>query len=339
MSDAGPTLATIGEQGVIDLFAPPGGAIGEKVVVPNGDDAAAYFVDPRYVSVVTTDSLVEDVHFLTQSAPPVRIGRKLMAVNLSDIAAMGAAPRYALLAVCFPRSTPVALARDIATGVQDMARQHGVAIIGGNVSSSPGPIVLSATLIGRAKPDELVRRRGSQAGDAIFVTGQLGQAKAGLHVMQTVGPLERGDPRGGLVASLTDPQPRVAAGRALARDQLVHAMTDVSDGFASDLAHLLQPEDLGAVIEADALPTSAAFRGYCSARGLSPERMALEGGEDYELLFTAHPREAEAIVAACASVGTPVSRVGTVMPEPTFQARLPGGQLEVLMGGFQHFSE
>lgn len=337
MNPRGRTLADIGEAGVIALFAPPGGAIGEKVVVPNGDDAAAYFVDPRYVSVVTTDTLVEHVHFELGHGPEIHVGRKLISVNLSDLAAMGAAPRYALLSCCFPKSLPVVVAERIAIGTREVAKAHGVAIIGGNVTSSPGPIMLSATLIGRGEPDELVRRRGSQPGDAIFVTGHLGQARAGLHVLQTAGPVGKGDPRAALILALTDPVARVKTGRALARGHFVHAMCDISDGFGADLRSLLRLEQLGARINGSALPLAAGCRAYCEAQGMSPERCALEGGEDYELLFTAHPRETEAIVSACASTGTPVSRVGVVTPNPLIDVELPTGEVIPLVGGFEHF--
>ncbi|MEO1233686.1 MAG: thiamine-phosphate kinase [Myxococcota bacterium] len=333
----GHTLSDIGEAGVIALFSPPGGAIGEKVVVPNGDDAAAFFTEPRYVSVVTTDTLVEHVHFELGHGPEIRVGRKLMSVNLSDIAAMGATPRYALLSVCFPKSLPVVVAERIAIGVREVAKAHGVAVIGGNVTSSPGPMMLSATLVGRAEPEELVRRRGTQAGDAIFVTGRLGQARAGLRVLQTTGPLEKGHPWSKLVVALTDPKARVKTGRALARGRFVHAMCDISDGFGVDLRSLLRLEQLGARIDARALPISAATRDYCAAQGLSPERVALAGGEDYELLFTAHPRDTDAIVAECASTGTPVSRVGMVTAEPLLDVEMPSGELIPLIGGYDHF--
>lgn len=331
------TIASLGEDRVIELFAPSGGALGEKIVVPNGDDAAAYFVEPRYVSVVTTDTMVERVHFELSHGPALRLGRKLMAVNLSDIAAMGASPRYALISVCFPKSTPIGVVEAIAEGVQASARSFGVAIIGGNVTSSPGPIVLAATLIGRADPEQLIRRRGTQAGDAIFVTGQLGHARAGLLVLNSVGPVEKSDPRMTLVSALTDPKPRVAAGRALARTHLVHAMCDVSDGLGRDLRHLLEPESLGARIDASTLPTSAALRGFCQSQGFDLERTALEGGEDYELLFTAHPRDSEAIVSTCAAAGTPVSRIGMVTPDPSFEVLNVDGEVEGLPGGYDHF--
>ena len=331
------TIEALGEEGLIELFSPPGGALGERVVVPNGDDAAAYFVEPRFVSVVTTDSLVEERHFVLGGTPPVRVGRKLMAVNLSDIAAMGAQPRYALLSICLPRSCLTDTARAFAQGIQEMCRTHGVAVIGGNVSGSPGPIVLTATLIGRAEPEELVRRRGTQAGDAIFVTGHLGHARAGLHVLQTGVLPEKGDPRWALVSSLTDPKPRVAAGRALAKAQLAHAMCDVSDGLGCDLRRLIVPEGLGATLDARLLPMSAVLQSFCQARGFSPERFALEGGEDYELVFTAHPDDEDAIARTCASAGTPVSRIGTVQDEARLVVEMTDGTFEALPGGFAHF--
>lgn len=331
------TLAEIGEDALIGLFESPGGSLGEHVIVPNGDDAAAYFVEPRYVSVVTTDTLVEGRHFDLSYGPAFKVGRKLMAVNFSDVAAMGARPRYALLSLCFPGSTPVDVARGIASGVTDMARTYGVAVIGGNVSGTSGPITLGATLIGRAEPSDLVRRRGAQVGDAIFVTGQLGEARAGLQILMEGIELEKGDRALSLVSAQLDPTPRVAAGLALGRHKLAHAMCDVSDGFGQDLRRLLVPEGLGARIEGHALPISAALQAFCAAKGLDPVDTALRGGEDYEILFTAHPRDHDGIVQACAAEGTPVSRVGTVLAEAQFEVVMPDGFVRGLPGGFDHF--
>jgi thiamine-monophosphate kinase len=337
MSGKSGTLAELGEDGVIALFNHPGGALGERVVVPNGDDAAAYVVEPRFTSVVTTDTLVEGLHFDFAHGSAAAVGRKLMAVNLSDIAAMGAGPRYALLSVCLPKTMRVETAQAIAGGIREMCESYGVAVIGGNVTGSPGPAMLTATLIGRAEVDELVRRRGALPGDAVYVTGQLGLAKAGLHVLQTSGIPEKEDPRMSLVAALTDPKPRVPAGRALARGRLAHAMCDVSDGLGQDLRRLLVPEGLGARLDAGRLPTPRALEAFCSERGLSAAWFALEGGEDYELLFTGDRRDETAIVDACAAVGTPVARIGEVTVEPELRVRMADGTLEDLPGGFDHF--
>lgn len=333
----GDTIDAIGEDGLIDLFAIEAGALGGKVLVPNGDDAAAYFVEPKYVSVVTTDSQVEGVHFDLAYTPPNAVGRKLVAVNLSDVAAMGAMSRYALLAVSLPPTTKVEVAKRIALGIKDACKSNGVAIIGGNTTTIDGPIVLTVTMIGRAQPSELVRRRGTLVGDAIYVTGHLGDARAGLEIARAGPPPDPDDPRFSLFSALIDPVARTRAGRKLGEAGLLHAMCDVSDGFSRDVQRLLVPEQVGAQIDASAVPISAALQRYAESSQRSPIPIALAGGEDYELLFTADPHHEAAIIELCANAGTPVTRVGTVTAEPEIQAVLPTNEVIALPRGFEHF--
>lgn len=328
----------IGEQGLIQIFDVEGGALGGKVLVANGDDAAAWFVDPKYASVVTTDSQVEGVHFDLSYASPVMLGRKLMAVNLSDLAAMGARPRYVLLSVCIPAQYRVDLVQKIAHGIREMCKLHGVAVIGGNTSTIKGPMVLGATLIGRAEPDELVRRRGAQVGDAIYVTGRLGDAKAGLRMLQAGHRPAPDSPFHALYAAHSNPQPRVEVGRRIAQHRLPTSMCDVSDGLGADLRHLLVPEGLGARLEGAALPLSDAMRAYAQQAGFSAEEEALTGGEDYELLFTADPADDRHVVDICSSAATPVARIGTVTSAPDLEVILSDGSVCDLPTGFEHYA-
>lgn len=331
------TVGALGEQGLIDIFSIDGGALGSKVLVGNGDDAAAWFNDPKHCSVITTDCQIEKIHFDLRYASPQKVGRKLIAVSLSDVAAMGATPRYALLSVSFPAETPVEVATGIAAGIREQCRAHGVAILGGNTARTEGPIHLEGTLIGRAQPSELVLRRGTQVGDAVFVTGQLGSARAGLHCAEQGAKLGHGDYRRELLDALIDPEPRVKAGRSLAKASALHAMCDVSDGLGTDLRHLLVPEGLGARLDAPSLPLSPAVRRYAAEAGLNPELLALQGGEDYELLFTAAPEDEKLVRDICASVATPVSLIGTVTVSPEIEVTMTDGHILPVPGGFDHF--
>lgn len=328
------TLKDLGEDRVIALFARKPSA-GSELLVPNGDDAAAYLVAPGKASVVTTDTLMEGVHFDLEHGPAINVGRKLMAVNLSDIASMGALPRYALLTVSMPSSTPIEVAEAIAAGIHQQCDAFDVELIGGNVSGSPGPIALGVTLVGEAAPADLVRRSTAQLGDGIYVTGYLGQAKAGLQLALAGARPEAPDPRALLYRDFVDPTPRVRAGRGLAGR--ASAMCDVSDGFSRDLSQLVGASGHGALIESTALPISAELRGWCDNEGRVAEQVALEGGEDYELLFTASPDADEAVRRACATAAVPVSRVGVVTEAPDIHIRWPGGQLTPPAGGFDHF--
>ena len=331
------TVKEIGEDGLIEIFSVEGGSLGGKVLVPNGDDAAVWFLESKYANVITTDSQVEGVHFDLAYTSPVAVGRKLVSVNLSDVAAMGARPRYLLLAVCVPPQTPVAVVQKIAAGIKEMCKLYGVAVLGGNTTTIHGPMVLTATVVGRAEPDELIRRRGTQVGDAIYVTGRLGDAKAGLRMVQAGHVPSPSSPYYSLYRGLVDPQARVEAGRRLAQGRLVHAMCDVSDGFGRDVRRLLVPEGLGARIDGHALPISQALRSYAAEAGLSAELEALMGGEDYELLFTADPVEEALIIEACSSAATPVCRVGTVLAEPELEVIMPDGAVVDLPTGFEHY--
>lgn len=333
------SVREIGEEGLIKIFDVEGGPLGGKVLVPNGDDAAAWFVDPKYASVVTTDTQVEGVHFDLKYTSPISVGRKLVAVNLSDLAAMGARPRYLLLSVCIPPECAVDVVKKIAHGIREMCKLYGVAVIGGNTTTIRGPMVLGATLIGRAEPDELVRRRGAQVGDAIYVTGRLGDAKAGLRMVQSGYLPDNESPFNVLYRALTDPQPRVEVGRRIAQHKLPTAMCDVSDGLGRDLRHLLVPEGLGARIEAHALPISQALRQYAQHAGFSAEQEAMQGGEDYELLFTADPADDRHVIEVCSSAATPVARIGTVTASPELEVWMPDGSVADIPCGFEHYGE
>ncbi len=327
----------LGEDGLIALFGQPGGALGDKVVVANGDDAAAWFVEPRYVSLITTDTLVEGVHFDLSYTPAHAVGQKLLAVSLSDIAAMGARPRYALLSVSFPPNTPAEIAERIALGARECAKQFGVAIIGGNTTRTSGPIVLASTVIGRAEPHEIVRRRGTHIGDVIFVTGTLGDARGGLHLAKHAGRPAHSDHRLALFDALIAPRPRVEVGRRLAQASLLHAMCDVSDGLGRDLRRLLEPEGLGARLDANLLPISAALRAYAAELGQPAEPWAIAGGEDYELLFTADPADERAIIDTCASIAVPVTRIGHVTTDTEIEVIMTDGSVVPAATGFEHF--
>jgi thiamine-monophosphate kinase len=332
------TVGELGEDRLIEIFAEDTGNLGSRVIVPNGDDAAAFVVEPKFAVVVTTDSLVEGVHFDTAYYAPQKIGRKLMAVNLSDIAAMGARARYVLLSICVPPSMSVESAKGIASGIREQCRAYGVSIIGGNTTRTTGPIVLTATLIGRVEPDDIIRRRGTLHEDGIYVTGRLGEANAGLRLVKTQTLPTADHPLYQLFSALVDPVPRIEAGRALARTKAVHAMCDVSDGLGRDIVRLLAPEGLGARIEAHTLPISNALELFAKDAGLSPEELALEGGEDYELLFTADPALEKEVIEACAGVATPVTRIGTVIAAPEIEIFMSDGSVIAPPSGFDHFA-
>ncbi len=330
------TVRALGEEGVIALFFGPSGAADPRLVIPNGDDAAAWRSPAGLASVITTDSLVEGQHFDLTYSPARAVGRKLLAVNLSDLAAMGARPRFALISVCFPPSASVAVVREIGEGLSEACRENGVVVIGGNTAGIAGPMVLTATLVGEAAPERLVKREGAQADDGIFVTGRLGDAVAGYHAA-THGRRPRvGEPEYPLFQALIDPTARVDAGVRLAELGALSAMCDVSDGLGRDLRRLLALVGLGAEIEVTRLPISEALRAYAQNE-LEASRWAMAGGEDYELLFTAPVGHEPALRAACREAQTDLSRIGRVTSAPAVQAVFPDGRVEPVPTGFEHF--
>lgn len=330
------TVGALGEDAIIQLFARPAEAP-DGLVVGNGDDAAAWRFEPPFTSVITTDSLVEGYHFDLAYSSAFAVGRKLVAVNVSDLAAMGARPRFALLSVCLPSPTEVGVVRRLADGVHDACAEHGVVVFGGNTTGIRGPIVLTATLIGQAEAKVLVCRAGAQPGDAVFVTGVLGDAAAGLHLALRGLRPGRSEPEARLLQALVDPEPRVAAGQALGGSGLVHAMCDVSDGLGRDLPRILE-SGLGARIEAGALPMSDALVRYAAATETSAAHFALAGGEDYELLFTAHPDDQDRLVDLGRRSGTSVTRIGTITESGVVEVVSAKGDVSSVPTGFEHFT-
>jgi thiamine-monophosphate kinase len=331
------TLAELGERGLIARLRRQLPPPGPEVLVGIGDDAAAVAWGSETL-LLTTDALLEGVHFRRSTARLRDIGAKAIAVNVSDIAAMGGEPRYALLALALPPSLAVAEVDDLYAGIHDMARRHGVTVVGGDTCAAPGGVVLSVTLVGRVDGAPL-RRSGAQPGDAILVTGTLGAAAAGLAL------LERSP--GALPPAVVEavvrphrlPTPRVAESRLIRASGWATAMIDVSDGLVTDLGHIATESRVGARIDVDALPVCEATRAVAQALGRDPLRWALSGGEDYELLFTATADRAGELARAVADrTGTPVHRIGEVRP-PGEGVRFVdgGGHPHAVEPGFDHF--
>jgi thiamine-monophosphate kinase len=269
---------------LIDAFARRirrAGADPRGVVVGVGDDAAVLRPNAREDLVVTTDSLVEGVHFERRWLYGVNLGRRLAAVNLSDIAAMGAEPRFALVSFAIPRGTPESFVEDIERGAVAMLSRYGARVVGGNLTSTRGPLVCDMTVIGACKRGKAWKRK-AKAGDVIIVVGQLGAAAAGVELLRA------GHNGGPLVKAYTHPVPRLDVVHALSGVHL--GAIDISDGLSSDLIHLCEANGLGCEIHAHALPIGRGVRAFCHARREDPESWALHAGEDYALIL-AVPRK------------------------------------------------
>jgi thiamine-monophosphate kinase len=261
-----------------------------------------------------------------------------MAVNLSDIAAMGARPRQAFLALAAPGAMAVAVLDAVLEGFEEEGRRHGTALLGGDSCTSPGPLVLAVTVIGEGEPGKLVFRDGSRPGDVIYSTGTLGDAAAGLLLLERGCELD-GDDRRALVAAHLSPHAALDEGEWLAASGAVTAMIDLSDGLATDLRHLLDESGgLGAVVEAERVALSAALKAVSFELDEDPLALAFTGGEDYRLLLTVQPERAGELEAAYRlRFASPLVELGRVTGDGRLQLRR-GGQLTPLEGhGFEHW--
>ncbi len=275
------TFQEIGEFEFIDHIA----AHIQTIVVRCGigDDCAVMDIDAHRVRLVTTDLMVEHVHFVCDS-PPEGVGHKLLAVSLSDVAAMGGKPTDAVVSVAVPTNFDVGYVERIYTGLYACAERFGVAIVGGDTTRSPEALVLNLTLTGEMAKDRVCYRSGAQPGDLICVSGTLGDAAGGLAMMRGDMGLSRED-RAHLLRQFNRPEPRVVLGQTLAETGVVKAMMDVSDGVASDMRHMCRRSGVSAILQETAIPMSDAFVRFCEKSQQPAVHLALSGGEDYELLF------------------------------------------------------
>jgi len=332
------TVRTIGERGIIARIRGRLGAPPAAVRLGIGDDAAAV-AWPGDTLLLTTDTLVEDVHFRRATASFTDIGAKALAVNLSDIAAMGGEPRYALLALAIPADLTVAAVDDLYAGLAAEATAHGVTVIGGDTCAAPDRVVVTITLVGGVVGAP-VSRRGARPGNALLVTGRLGAAAAGLAVLEGGVAGVPDDVRRTVSRAHRRPTPRVAEGRLVGASGAVTAMIDLSDGLATDLAHICAESGVGAEIRLAALPVDAATRRVAEAAGADPVAWAVSGGEDYELLMAVPPERAGDLARRIrGETGTPVTVIGEVRSAGEGLRFVDaGGRVQPMRPGFDHFA-
>ena len=325
-------LGELGEFGLIERIA---GRVLRKngVTIGIGDDAAAIEPSEGLLSLVTTDMLVEGVHFDLSLCDPITLGRKSLSVNLSDIAAMGGIPRHFLLSLAIPKDVPLEFLDAFIEGALERGEQFGVALIGGDTSSSPAGLVISITVIGEQSPDLIVRRKGARPGDLICVTGTLGDAALGLAL------LKAGKRGGTAIARQLDPLPRVREGMKLAEARIPSAMIDISDGLLADLGHILKLSGAGARLYLEKLPISEEYR---EKQPLFKEEffsLPLSGGEDYELLFTIPAGKISALQSMFAEPGIAATVIGEITPHDGISVLTSSGnEFSPRQTGFSHFS-
>jgi len=380
-------LANLGEKGLLERLRKRLADSGPRpgLVVDIGDDAAAVeLVRPGESAagmtgtdkllLFTCDMLVEGVHF-RRSWPALSgesLGWKALAINISDIAAMGGRPTFALVSLALPGQTEVDFVDQVYSGLLRCANEYGVTLAGGDSVGSPQGVVIDVSLLGEVERGRILRRSGARPGNFICVTGPLGAAAAALHILESrrhraggellpneaerehgepisPSPLtgeEEGEGEGQsdesllrqLTARLFKPRPRLAEGQALAATGLVSAMMDLSDGLGDDLPRLCQESKVGARILAEKIPIPPDCTAACQQMDLNPLEIALRGGEDYELLFTCTSESLSTITAALANLTAPII-IGEILPlESGIQIIYPEGSASPLPEGFEHFS-
>lgn len=340
-------MPEIGEFGLIARFAPRFASDLPAGMVGIGDDCAVLPRPGQRSLLVTTDMLVEDVHFLRRRIPPRDLGWKSLAVNLSDIAAMGGDAESAYLALAIPRDTEVEWLDAFFDGLQELGEREGVRLLGGDTTSSPERLVINLTVLGSAPPERLRYRSGARQGDALCVTGDLGDSGGGLRLLlaeeagEAGGRLEPGlaADAARLLAAHHRPRPHLREGAWLAGRPEVGAMMDVSDGIDSDLRRIMERSGCGTVVELERLPLSGPLRRVAAARGWDPLELAACAGEDYCLLLTADPAGLEALARDfAAAFGRPLAAIGRVEGAPGRLSYLRDGRPAAFARrGFDHF--
>jgi thiamine-monophosphate kinase len=310
------------------------------VVKGIGDDVAVLAVPgPEYL-LATSDIQVEGVHFAREAISPYQLGRRVVAINVSDIAAMGGEPRWALVSLAIPGDTEVGYIEELYRGMREEAAWAGASIVGGNLSSINSIMIADLTLLGVVSPGQLVLRSTACDGDAILVTGWPGESRAGLELIRRPDLEVSSSNRRKLMERHLCPQPRLVEGQLLARSGLVTSMIDVSDGVIGDLFHICKSSGKGAEIEAASLPLSSAVSEAARAAGADSLEWVMSGGEDYELLFTSSPEAVSRVRRMLLDeTGTSCAQIGSITAGACeVRVRLSDGRLIYPSAvGWDHF--
>ena len=333
-------MTTVGELGEFGLIARITAGLPQSpdVIEGVGDDAAILDIGGEEVLVATCDAQVEDTHFRLRRGSPHDIGRRALAVNLSDIAAMGARPRFALISLLVPPALDVAILDGIYAGLREEAAQFDVALVGGNIARNAERLIIDITLLGTGTRNKLLRRDTAKAGEAVMVTGSLGSAAAGLLVSEDEQLAAKVAPEelAGVLAALNTPTPRVTAGQWLAQHGVTTGI-DVSDGLAADISHICEASRVGVQIEAEALPIRPEVVRIAALAGREPQDLALFGGEDYELVFTVPADHAEMLARELfVATGVSATAIGTICEGSAMALLRQGKSSPLRPGGWDH---
>jgi thiamine-monophosphate kinase len=318
--------------------------VASSAVAGIGDDAAVLRNNSGKETVISTDLLVEDIDFRRTTTPPYLLGHKALAVSLSDLAAMGSRPLWALVSIGMPEDVwQTDFVDRMYDGWLDLANRYGVQLIGGDTSRTNEHIVIDSIAIGECSAGMSVKRTGASVGDQIFVTGSLGAAAAGLRLIERGAHLaeqnladEDSQKLDHVLLRQLRPEPRVGWGIVLGEERMATAMIDLSDGLSSDLNHLCTASNVGALIDSALLPIDERVVELCGRRALDPLQLALHGGEDFELLFTVKPENVARLPKRVD--GVEIKRIGEVAPTSDGVKISEGTRTwDLRPGGWKHF--
>lgn len=333
-------IAELGEFPLIDRVAEIVAVDRPDVIVGIGDDVAVLEGQEDEWLLAKVDIQVEDVHFLRDVISPRQLGRRALAINLSDIAAAGGRPQHALVSLALPTDTEVAWVEGLYRGLREEGERFGVAVVGGNMARSPQGIVVDVFVLGRVRHERLMLRSGARPGDRVLVTGHVGDAAAGLAVALDPDLSVTTSEREALLARYLTPTPRLPEGALIARSGSATATIDISDGLSSDVGHICDRSGVDIRIWADRLPISPPARHVAQLTDKPPWQLALEASDDYELCFTAPPDAAQELVTVVKrETSTSVSIVGEILAaeEGRWLALKDGREVPLEAKGWEHF--
>lgn len=331
-------LKEIGEFGFIKKISRGCLIRPDNIIKGIGDDAAAFMTEPGYLTLITTDLLVERIHFLREAISGFDLGYKSLAVNLSDIAAMGGTAREAFVSIAIPENCPLDYLEQIYDGIKNLAAKFDVNVLGGDTTGSRIDLIINVVVQGMVSRAELLCRDTARPGDILFCTGFLGDSRAGLHLILNKIAADT-DALKSLLNAHRVPQPHLREGRFLARQQGVHAAIDISDGLSSDLGHIVEESRVGARLFADKIPVSEELQEFCARFKFDPIDYALAGGEDYTLLCTIAPESANQIANAFAKeFKRPLFEIGEITAEQQLTLVYPDAKTKPITAtGWDHF--
>ena len=335
-------VSELGEFPLIDRIAGIAAINRPDIIVGIGDDVAVLETQEEGWLLAKVDSQVEGVHFRRETISPFHLGRRSLAINLSDIAAAGGRPQFALVSLALPPSIEVGWVDELYRGLREEGERYGVAIVGGNLARSPGGVFVDVFVLGWVQRPHLLLRSGARPGDQVLVTGTLGDSGAGLSLLSNHSLSVLAEDREFLLTRHFTPTPRLAEAQVIAGSGKATAMIDLSDGLSSDIGHICDCSHVGVRLWAERLPVSPAARSVARLTGRTPWQLAIMGGEDYELCFTVPAEHVQQLIGGVEQeTGTSVTVVGQILAanEGRWLVLEDGKQVPLEAKGWDHFEK